>query len=105
MVKYNILINIGLALGLGLRIYAYLVSLRLPVSRDATLLSVGDLTRALETGNNVADRWEQIDTPYVECDLIWPSNPVAIIQMNIHEIPHLDGLWPLDSLTKPFIGG
>ena len=51
---YVICLMIGLGLGLG--VFAYLPSIRIRVFRDATLLSVGDLTNVPEKGTNITDQ-------------------------------------------------
>ena len=45
----------------------------------------GDLTSASETGTNINDRWKLIDSPYVEFVLIFLSDLIAIIEMNIRK--------------------
>ena len=59
------------------------MSLLLRDFRDATLLSVDDLSNALETRPNITDRRKLIDIAYVECVLMLPSELMIIIEIDI----------------------
>ena len=46
---------------------------------------MGDVTNAPETRTYIADRWDPVDVPYMECFLIFSSNLSAIIEMDIRK--------------------
>ena len=62
-----------------------------------------DLTSAPETGSYITGQRDPVDAPYEECVLIFPSNLMTIIEMDIRKIPYPDGLRPTGLLTKPSI--
>ena len=72
---------------IDLGFFTKLESIRKQVCRDAMLQTVGDLANTPETGTDIMDRWGPIDTPYVNGDLIYSFNLMAIIEIYIRNNP------------------
>lgn len=51
------------------------------------LQMVCDLTSALETGTNIMDQLEPIYAPYLDGILIFSSDPMSIVEIDIRKNP------------------
>ena len=62
-------------------------SIQKRIFRNTTLQTVDDLNSAPKTGTDITDRWEPINAPYVDDVLIFPSDLMATIEMDIRKNP------------------
>ena len=65
------------------------------------LQTVCGLTSALETGTNIMDQLEPIYAPYLDGILIFPSDPISTVEIDIRKNPSPRRVTTTLPSTKP----